>query len=132
MDKMGFTMTIDVTSDHLDALNHVNNLEYLKWGESIAKKHWDSLIRGKDLKPHIWVIIKHEIAYKREGLLGDTIDITTWVGQTSGLRSVRHFEFHRGKDLLAKMDTTYCLIDWETRKPIKISEEIKNILLTSV
>lgn len=129
MDKMAFTMSIVVEKSHLDTLDHVNNLEYLKWGESIAKKHWEFLTRDTDLDQHLWVILKHEIEYKKEGRLGDRIDIVTWVGDTSVLRSVRHFEFFRGQELLAKMATTFCLFSMETRKPMKISQEIKNLLL---
>ena len=128
MDKMTFIMTIDVEKKHLDDLDHVNNLEYLKWGEIIAKKHWEFLIKDTDLVEHIWVILKHEISYKKEGRLGDKILVMTWVGETSALRSVRHFEFYKGKDLLAKMETTFCLFSIKSRKPIKISEKVRNLL----
>jgi acyl-CoA thioester hydrolase len=129
MDKMTFTMTIDVDKNHLDVLDHVNNLEYLKWGESIAKKHWEYLTSEANIDKHLWVILKHEIEYKKEGRLGDEIKVITWVGDTSALRSVRHFEFYRKDDLLATMATTFCLFSFDTRKPVKISAEIRKLLL---
>ena len=128
MDKITYTMAIEVEKRHLDALDHVNNLEYLKWGECIAKKHWELLNKDAGIAPCIWVILKHEISYRKEGRLGDEIHITTWVGETSALRSVRHFEFHRGDELLAEMLTTFCLFSTESRKPIRISDRIKNLL----
>lgn len=129
MDKITFSMTINVENQHLDALDHVNNLQYLKWGESIAQKHWNFLIKDSNMDENLWVILRHEIDYKKEGRLGDKIDIITWVGETSVLRSIRHFEFYRGKEMLAKMETTFCLFSLESRKPIKISEELRNLLL---
>ena len=131
MDKMTFTMTIEVEKRHLDGLDHVNNLEYLKWGETIAKKHWEFLIKDTQLDEHIWVILKHEIEYKKEGRLSDKITVNTWVGETSALKSIRHFEFYRGEEMLAKMATTFCLFSLESRRPMKISERIRNILLPS-
>lgn len=131
MDKMTFTMTIEVEKRHLDGLDHVNNLEYLKWGETIAKKHWEFLIKDTQLDQHIWVILKHEIEYKKEGRLSDKITVNTWVGETSALKSIRHFEFYRGEEMLAKMATTFCLFSLESRRPMKISERIRNILLPS-
>lgn len=129
MDKMTYTMTIDVQKRHLDTLDHVNNLEYLKWGESAAKKHWEFLTKDVDTELHVWVILKHEIEYKKEGRLGDQIRIVTWVGETTALRSIRHFEFYRSEELLAKMQTTFCLFSVKSRKPMKISSEIKSLLL---
>lgn len=128
MDKITFTMTIEVEKKHLDELDHVNNLEYLKWGEVIAKNHWEHLTKDSKMDKHLWIILKHQIEYKKEGRLGDKIRVKTWVGETTVLRSIRHFEFQRGEELLATMETTFCLFSFESRKPVKISQEIRNLL----
>ena len=32
-----------VNKEHLDDLNHVNNVQYLYWAQEIAKTHWDKI-----------------------------------------------------------------------------------------
>ena len=34
-----FEQTLTVTSDHLDELKHVNNVQYLQWVQDIAGAH---------------------------------------------------------------------------------------------
>ena len=32
---------LTVTKDHIDLLNHVNNIEYVRWVQDIAEAHWN-------------------------------------------------------------------------------------------
>ncbi len=29
-----------ITKEHLDQMNHVNNVQYVHWVEEMAKEHW--------------------------------------------------------------------------------------------
>lgn len=127
--KNGFITKRIVQKSEIDELNHVNNVVYLQWVQDIAGEHWKVL--SKDLKENnfVWVVIRHEIDYRQQAVLNDELTLKTWVGETSGFKSIRNVEIYRGETLLAKAKTTWCLLDAKTFKPIRISENIINVLL---
>jgi len=88
-----FTLTIRVSSEDIDTLDHVNNLVYVKWMDKIATTHWNHLTKENPLPQYVWVVMRHEIDYLKQAILGDKITVKTWVGETRGITSVRFMEF---------------------------------------
>ena len=117
-----------VSEDHIDDLNHVNNVVYLEWIQDIANLHWTQLKKGYDTSEYVWVVIRHEIDYLQQGLLGDHITARTWVGETGGIKSIRHVEFYKDSTLLVKAQTTFCLLNASTFKPTRITDKILSTL----
>ena len=117
-----------VTKDEIDHLNHVNNVVYVQWIQDVAGKHWQELIKNQLKQHYIWVVIRHEIDYLKSAMLGDEIIIKTWVGESSGLKSIRHVEISRNNVLLAKAQTTWCMLDAKTHRPLRITEDVLKIL----
>ncbi|MGL6268384.1 MAG: acyl-CoA thioesterase, partial [Chitinophagaceae bacterium] len=75
-----------------------------------------------------WVVIRHEIDYFQSTKLTDKLYAQTWVESSEGVKSIRIVEiFNQSEKLLAKARTTWCLIDAETQRPKRISEEIKTL-----
>ena len=56
--------------------------------------------------------------------LNDVIKIKTWVGETTGIKSIRHVAFYKGERLLVKAKTFWCLVDAKTLRPRRITGEI--------
>lgn len=128
-----FEIKHTVTPNEIDGLNHVNNIVYLQWVQDVAGQHWKSLIKQNPLeKKYIWVVIRHEIDYLRPAILNDEITLRTWVGKNSGAKSVRHVVILKGEEILAKAETTWCLLEAETMKPTRITEEVLNTLLPNL
>ncbi len=123
-----FVETLIVKEEHLDSLQHVNNQIYLQWVNDIAKSHWAFLTTGKLDQRFFWVIRRHEIDYLRQALLNDELNIVTWVGETEGVRSVRHVQIKRGEELLVDVKTTWILIDKVNNRPARISPEVLEVL----
>lgn len=117
-----------VAFEHIDDLNHVNNVVYLEWIQDIANAHWNQLKEGHNTSNYVWVVIRHEIDYLRQALIGDDILVKTWVGETGGIKSVRHVEFYKNEKLLVKAQTTFCLLDAKTFKPTRITDEVLRTL----
>ena len=117
-----------VSSEYIDNLNHVNNVVYLQWIQDIANLHWNQLKDGHDTSGYVWVVIRHEIDYLRQSLLGDEIQAKTWVGETVGIKSIRHVEFYKNKNLIVKAQTTFCLLDATSFRPVRITDEILRTL----
>ncbi len=123
-----FEIQLEVTEDHIDELKHVNNVVYLQWVQDIANLHWDKLREGYDTSAYVWVVLRHELDYSGQAVLGDTITARTWVGETAGIKSIRHVEFYKGEKLLVKTQTFWCLVDSKTLRPKRITGEILQVL----
>lgn len=123
-----FTLTIKVSREDIDNLQHVNNLVYVRWMDKIATTHWNFLTKDNPLPQYIWVVIRHEIDYLKQAGLGDEISVKTWVGETKGITSVRFMEFYKGDVLLVKAKTTWAMLNAETYKPARIREDVLNVL----
>ena len=123
-----FDTNYTVVTSNIDELNHVNNVVYLQWIQDIAGLHWNELKQGVDTAAYVWVVIRHEIDYLNQALLGDALLAKTWVGKTAGLKSIRHVEFYRNNKLLVKAQTTFCLLHAKSFKPMRITDEILAML----
>lgn len=130
--RISYSHKIRVAESDLDALNHVNNVVYLKWVNDISEKHWN-LLANEDLrKKYFWVVLRHEIDYLNQAVLEDEIKVVTWVGASKGVRSVRHVEMFiedgdENKPLI-RASSTWCLIDTETLRPTRIREDVLDLL----
>ena len=121
-----FEQSITVTQDDLDDLNHVNNVRYVQWVQDIAKAHWIQNTSKDLLDSYFWVVVSHHIEYKGSALLGDTIELKTYVTKSEGVTSTRIVEMYNktsGK-LLVKAETVWCLMDMRSKRPARIPEEI--------
>ena len=124
-----FEKTITVSEDDLDDLNHVNNVRYVQWIQDISKEHWQSIAPRKIQDSVVWVVMNHHISYKSAAVLGDVITVRTYIDQSRGATSIRVVEMYATKTnlLLLRSKTEWCLLNKETLRPTRISEEIKHI-----
>lgn len=120
-----FETTLVVTQNDLDELNHVNNIRYVEWVQDVAKSHWLSNASPEIINNYYWVMLSHYIEYKSEALLNDVIKLKTYVINSEGVTTTRMVEICNSNDkLLAKSETTWCLISNETKRPARIMPEI--------
>lgn len=120
-----------VEKKHLDKQKHVNNVQYVQWVQDVAEEHWEKRATPDQLKKYIWVVVRHEINYKKEAFLRDNISLQTYVGDVTHVTSVRHVIIKNADTdkLLAEAKTTWCLLDSTSKKPAKISDELKRVFL---
>lgn len=132
-DDLSYSYEQFVTESDIDELNHVNNVVYVQWIQDAAVKHWSSIAPDHIQKSFVWVIVRHEIDYRRSGLLNDVLLIKTRVLTAGGASSVRQVQIFRKTDmqLLVESKTTWCIIDANTYRPARISDEIKIMFLGS-
>ena len=127
--KSRFKKDIIVKEDDIDELNHVNNVRYIQWIQDISKDHWFYSTKNKLSKIYLWVVTSHFVEYKRPALLHDVLSIETYVEKFEGPLSYRVVEIRNIKTnkILVKAMTKWCLIDVETKKPLRVPEEILNL-----
>ena len=124
-----FEKTIKVKTEDLDDLEHVNNVRYVQWIQDVSKEHWQSKASKKVQDSMVWVVMNHNITYKNAAKLDDNIRIKTHIERSRGAISVRIVEMFDNKTnrLLVRSSTEWCLLNVKTLKPMRISEEIKNV-----
>lgn len=127
-DSISYQFTLKVKSEDIDVLNHVNNVVYLNWVNDASEKHWAVLSNDEINTKYFWVCIRHEIDYVNEAYLGDEITVCTWVGESKGVKSIRHVHIYKGEVLLSKAASTWCLIDAKTHKPTRIQKDVLSLL----
>jgi len=120
---------ITVSEDDLDDQQHVNNVRYVQWIQDVAQEHWESRASEEQKAGLAWVVVRHEIDYKMEALLNDKILLETRIIDTTHVTSLREvlIKNNNSGKLLAKAKTTWCLLDQKTKKPQRISDELKQI-----
>lgn len=120
---------INVSEDDLDDQEHVNNVRYVQWIQDVAQEHWETRASEEQKAGLAWVVVRHEIDYKMEALLNDEILLETRIIDTTHVTSLREVVIKNNNSgkLLAKAKTTWCLLDQKTKKPQRISDELKQI-----
>lgn len=125
-----FEIEVTVAEEHLDDLNHVNNVQYLEWVQEVSKAHWQNLSHGQWDSDFIWVVRNHNITYHRPALLGENLLIGTHIKTTTGAKSERHVHIvHKDTHkTVVSCDTLWVLLDAHTSKPVRIPEEMIHAL----
>jgi len=122
-----FELAITVEPADIDLMGHVNNVTYLRWVQEAATAHWTALASAEDQASLLWLVLRHEIDYKRAALPGDRIVARTWVGSATRIKFERYTEILRASDraLLASAKTLWCPIDVKTMKPVAVSAAVR-------
>ncbi len=126
---MKFSHSFRVTTDDIDAQGHVNNVAYLRWIQDVAVAHWLKAATDEMQSRFSWVVVRHEIDYKKQAFDGDPITADTWVGEWTRVTCERFTEIRRGEDLLVRSRTLWCMIDKTSARPAKISRVLIELFL---
>lgn len=125
---MRFSHAFRVTAEDIDVQGHVNNVAYVKWIQDVAVAHWFSVTNEATRKKYTWVVLRHEVDYKKQAFETEEIIVKTWVGEPTRISWERFTEITRDEDLIVKARSLWCLIDRETSKPTRITSELKELL----
>jgi acyl-CoA thioester hydrolase len=126
--KLPFQHKIEVKAADIDDLGHVNNVVYIRWVQEVAAAHWEHSAPAALKLKYAWVVLRHEIDYKNPAFLNDELTGLTWVGAHSGPKFDRFVNIQSDKKVLAEAKTIWCLLDAKSFKPIRIPQEILDLL----
>jgi acyl-CoA thioester hydrolase len=126
-----YNKTIKVVEADLDELQHVNNVRYVHWIQEISREHWLKVAPPDFAEKAVWVVRKHEIEYKDAAVLGDEIEISTYIAGNKGPLSYRVVEMHLAntRAILLRSRTAWCLLDSKSLQPVRIPAEIDTLFL---
>ena len=121
----------DVAADAIDANGHVNTVEYVRWMQEAAVRHFASLGGNPlmDAAGATWVVRSHHVEYLRPAMRDERIRVRTWVEDFRRVMSKRKYEFARAADgtLLARGETEWVFVDATTGRPKSIPDEIQKL-----
>ena len=108
-----FTRSFVAEPVHIDELGHVNNSVWVQWIQDMATAHWESAARPEDRAAFYWVVVRHEIDYRGNIGLGQSVTGTTWIeGPAQGATSLRRVEFADALNKrLVSAATTWAMLD---------------------
>jgi acyl-CoA thioester hydrolase len=121
-----YALTFTALPEHIDALGHVNNTVWVQWIQDLATQHWDAAARPSDRAAFYWVVVRHEIDYRGNIGLGQSVTGTTWIdGPARGATSLRRVEFTDavGKRLVSAA-TTWAMIDRASGRLARVRSEV--------
>jgi acyl-CoA thioester hydrolase len=129
-----FEMAVTAGPDHIDELGHVNNAVWVQWIQQVAIAHWRSAADPAHEAAYYWVVVRHEIDYRRPAVAGDRILARTWVGDApKGARFDRLMEF-TGPDgkVCVRAKTQWAIIDQALGRPVRVPPEVVAPFLSQV
>lgn len=122
----GFTRQITALPEHIDILGHVNNAVWVQWMEQLSVEHWNSTADPTHVEAYIWVVTRHEIDYRGNVTVGETVTGRTWIPEgPRGARFDRLIEF-TGPDGKVKVAarSTWAMIDRATGRLMRVPPEV--------
>ncbi len=124
---MRFSHSFRVVPSDIDEQGHVNNVAYVRWIQDVAVGHWNAAVGVETRNALTWMLTRHEIDYLRQTFENEEVTATTWVGKATRVTCERFTEIVRGEQVLIRARSVWCLIDRETLKPVRISDDIRTV-----
>jgi acyl-CoA thioester hydrolase len=121
-----FEMAIAVAPEDIDVMGHVNNVVYVRWVQDVAVAHWRAGATREQQNAIAWVVVRHEIDYKRPAMPGDTVVARTWVGTATAQTFERHTEILRNGKVLVRARTLWCPVDIGSGRPLRVPQQVRD------
>jgi acyl-CoA thioester hydrolase len=121
-----FSLSFTAGPHHIDELGHVNNAVWVQWLQDLAVAHWQAAADPAHVAAYVWVIVRHEIDYRGNIGLGESVVGRTWIpGAPKGARFDRHAAFTdaNGRDIVRAV-STWAMLDKATGRPARVTRDI--------
>ncbi len=109
----------------IDELGHVNNAVWVRWVQDMATSHWQALAAPDHIAAYVWVVVRHEIDYRGNLRVGETIEAQTWVEDgPRGAKFDRHVAFVKDGRTLVSAKTTWAIVDRATGRALRVPKDV--------
>ncbi len=121
-----FTRSFTAEARHIDEMGHVNNAVWVQWIQDMATAHWDAVARPEDREQYVWLVVRHEIDYRGNIDLGQSVEGTTWIeGGARGAKSLRRVDFRDAAGrVIVSAATTWAMLDRTSGRPARVRPEV--------
>jgi acyl-CoA thioester hydrolase len=121
-----FSKTFTALPEHIDVMGHVNNAVWVQWVQDMATAHWDAAARAEDQAAFVWLVIRHEIDYRGNISVSETVTGETWIPDgAQGAKSTRRVEFTNGTGkVIVSANTTWAMLDRESGRLARVRPDV--------
>ncbi len=121
-----FTLPFTATPEDIDELGHVNNAVWVRWIQDMATAHWAVTADPAHVDAYNWVVTRHEIDYRGNVALGDSVTGRTWIEKPPrGATFDRRVEFVNGAGkVIVSANTTWAMLDRASGRLIRVPAEV--------
>jgi len=121
-----FTLPFTAGPEHIDELGHVNNAVWVQWMQDISVTHWNTVADPADVAAYFWVVVRHEIDYRGNVSLGDTVTGRTWITDPPrGVRFNRNIDFvDRDGKVIVSAVSTWALMEKATGRIKRVPKDM--------
>ena len=121
-----FTLPFTATPEDIDELGHVNNAVWVRWIQDMATAHWAVTADPAHVDAYIWVVTRHEIDYRGNVALGDSVTGRTWIEKPPrGATFDRRVEFVNGAGkVIVSANPTWAMLDRASGRLIRVPAEV--------
>jgi acyl-CoA thioester hydrolase len=120
-----FTLRRRVGWRDIDPAKHVNNANYLAYiedcGVEVAAAHGWPMTRM--MADGFGIVARRfRIEYRQAAVLGDTLEIATWISDVKRVTAVRHYTIKRASDgeLIARAHVLWVWVELASGRPMRI------------
>lgn len=124
--ETAFRMNRVAQPREIDELGHVNNAVYVQWIQDVSTRHWFAVAAGPLAENHVWVCLRHEIDYREPVLVGEEVELRTWLGKRSGPRFDRYTDIRKPGSVKGSVKalTTWVMLDRATGRPRRVGDDV--------
>lgn len=115
---------IRILPDDIDFMGHVNNARYLAWVQDAVVSHWRHFAPAEEIAAKLWVALKHEITYRKPAFLDDQVMASVVLERVEGAKAFYATIIQRGEEVLAEVRSSWCCIDVQTRRPVRLAKDL--------
>ena len=117
-----FTRDFTASPEDIDELGHVNNAVWVSWIQDMATAHWAATAAPEHVDAYIWVVTRHEIDYRGNVALGETVTGRTWIEKPPrGATFDRRVEFvNAAGKVIVSANTTWAMLDRESGRLMRV------------
>lgn len=123
-----YTMHRLVEWGDIDPAGHVNNAQYLAYLETVGVEAVNAFGWPMTrMVAHGFGVVARQvrIEYKQQAVMGDELEITTFIADAKRATAVRHYTIQRTRDaaLIARAYAVWVWVDLATGRPIRVPPE---------
>ncbi|AMO70964.1 acyl-CoA thioesterase [Sphingorhabdus sp. M41] len=129
--ETAFSLSIIAQAEDIDELGHVNNAVWVRWIQDMATAHWNAVAPQDAIDRYIWVVTRHEIDYRGNVGVGETVTGKTWISEPPrGARFWRNVSF-TGPDGKVKVGakTNWAIIERASGRPVRVPADLAELFL---
>lgn len=123
-----FKKIIEPRISETDGMRHINNTTIPVWLEGSRNELFDLFNPSRQFEDWTLLLVNTNINYKGEIFFGEDVEVRCWIKRIGNSSIVLYEEIWQMGRLCVDAETTYVNVDSESKKPMNVSDDIRDAL----